>query len=296
MNRGPTLDWSPYQPLREAWLGDRLPKTGGLYRIRRVGFAGIDYIGQTGSGSMNLKKRMSMLRGVWADEMPYRDPHTAGPGLWALRSRDRCDFEVSVSVHDGTTADRKSLECLAIAQYRQDHGSSPTLNFGRMPTGYRMSSANNRRLVEAGRRFRGGPSAETDATHTPSRAPTGPLNGSVTDEYWCGLSWSPWMPVDAVREALDRDAVGFYRLAGPKAERLAYVGEGKIVQRIANHVAKTRQQGHKQGQVLADFSPIRASFCTTSDWQASERLEIENDLIAAHVMRVGYAPNAQFLG
>ena len=46
---------------------------------------GWDYIGQTGSGQMNLRKRIAMLKGIYLAEMPHRDPRTAGPGLWALR-------------------------------------------------------------------------------------------------------------------------------------------------------------------------------------------------------------------
>jgi hypothetical protein len=37
------------------------------------------------------------------------------------------------------------LEALAIALYRQAHGRSPTVEFGRMPPGYRASSSYNRR-------------------------------------------------------------------------------------------------------------------------------------------------------
>jgi hypothetical protein len=54
----------------------------GLYRIRRRGREDLDYLGQTG---LTLRQRVVMLRGVFGDVMPYRDPHTAGPGLWALR-------------------------------------------------------------------------------------------------------------------------------------------------------------------------------------------------------------------
>jgi hypothetical protein len=54
-------------------------------------------------GTMTLRKRISMLRGVYGPVMPYRDPHTAAPGLWALRHQAGCDFEASVLVVDGTT-------------------------------------------------------------------------------------------------------------------------------------------------------------------------------------------------
>src|SRR5437763_12497247 len=155
------LTWSPWQPLQGSWLGSRLPSRPGLYRIRRSGRDDLDYLGQTG---LTLKQRLGMLRGVYADQMPYRDPHTAAPALWALRHSLHCDFEVSVVPVAGSTQWRKGLEALAISLYRQEHRQSPSFEFGRMPLGYRMSSQNNAKRVAAAKRFRGGPMPEVDAS------------------------------------------------------------------------------------------------------------------------------------
>jgi hypothetical protein len=111
------------------------PVLPSLYRIRRVGLRHWDNIGQTGSGQMNLRRRMAMLKGVYAEQMPYRDPHTAGPGLWALRQQSGEPLEVSFRPVDAPTPWRKGLEAVVIAIHRQDHGRSPALNFGRMPAG-----------------------------------------------------------------------------------------------------------------------------------------------------------------
>jgi hypothetical protein len=53
----------------------------------------LDYIGQTG---VSLRRRLGMLKGGM--EMPYRDPHTAGPGLWALRQIHDCQVDVSTDL------------------------------------------------------------------------------------------------------------------------------------------------------------------------------------------------------
>ena len=66
----PQFEWSPWIPLNGSWLATNLPSQPGLYRVRRVGFDGIDYIGQTRA----LKIRAGMLRGVYREEMPYREP------------------------------------------------------------------------------------------------------------------------------------------------------------------------------------------------------------------------------
>lgn len=126
------LAWSPWQPLYESWLAGRLPDQPGLYRIRRAGRSDLDYIGQTGMGRMTLRKRSAMLSGVFADTMPYRDPHTAGPALWALRhaSSDEALFEISVVPIAGETPWRKGLECPELVyrakevKHTHDHTSS----------------------------------------------------------------------------------------------------------------------------------------------------------------------------
>src|SRR5687768_5831166 len=89
------VDWSPWHALEGCWRGVLIPEQPGLYRIRRIGRDDVDYIGQTGLG---LRKRLGMLRGVYGTKMPYRDPHTAAPALWALRCELECSFEVSVAV------------------------------------------------------------------------------------------------------------------------------------------------------------------------------------------------------
>ena len=47
------------------------PSTPGLYRLRRVGRTELDYIGQTGSGGMTLRKRARMLASIHGEVMPF---------------------------------------------------------------------------------------------------------------------------------------------------------------------------------------------------------------------------------
>src|SRR5262249_3234780 len=80
-----TLTWSPWVTHLNCWLGATIPNEPGVYRIRRAGQDCLDYVGQTGMGGMTLRKRLAMQRGVYDAEMPYTDPHTAAPALWAIR-------------------------------------------------------------------------------------------------------------------------------------------------------------------------------------------------------------------
>jgi hypothetical protein len=243
---------------------------------------------------MNLRRRMAMLRGVYAEQMPYRDPHTAGPGLWALRHRGGEPLEVSFCPVDAPTPWRKGLEAVAIALHRQEHGRSPTLNFGRMPVGYRMSSANNAGLVAAGRRFRGGPSDDPDDSHVPGLPPVGPLDRDVASPTWCGHEWRAWLPMTT--EAILRldTATGLYRIKG-RAEQLVYIGESAIRARLLAHAAKL-QTATAQGDALRVNAPLAFSLVRGPRWLRHQRLELETDLIGALVLATRHAPAAQFIG
>ena len=287
-----TIHWTEWLPLAAAVRGMGVPATPGLYRIRRAPSEHLDYLGQTGAGSMTLRKRMAMLRGIYAAEMPYRDPHTAGPALWALRDLGHENFEASFAVVVGDTPWRKGLECVALAQHRQRFGTSPSVNFGRMPAGYRMSSANNRVIVTAGRRFRGGPVTGLDEAHLPGVPPAGLIGGTPTSADWCGHRWSEWSPADAVPVNL---GTGLYRIRGIASGHVVYIGEGAIRERIRAHLAKVRTSDHAQGRILASDAPLAVSW-VAGPWKGHQRLELENDLIAAHVLAVGTPPAAQFLG
>lgn len=283
--------WSAWVPLEEALRGPVLPSTPGLYRIRRVGQDDLDYIGQTGS---SLRGRLRMLRGIFSLEMPYRDPHTAGPALWAVLHEEPCAFEVSVADLGGDAARRKGLEALAISLYRQRTGRSPNLNFGRMPAGYVMSSGNNARLVVAGRRFRGGPSRQSNSSHLAGVPPVGSLAGDPQGSSWGGHRWSNWLPLDECSVAPPGN--GLYRIRGT-GPGLTYVGEGAIRKRLETHRRKTLDStsARLQDRVLQQHRPLQFS-ALTGPWERHQRLELETDLIGAHVLQLDRAPAAQFIG
>jgi hypothetical protein len=91
--------WSDWQPLSQAGRNKAISRDAGLYRIRRVGHPHLDYIGQTGMG---LRQRLAMLSGVYGPVMPYNDPHTAGPALWAQKRLENREYEASGATHPRT--------------------------------------------------------------------------------------------------------------------------------------------------------------------------------------------------
>jgi hypothetical protein len=285
------LDWSPWRPLSTCWA-DRDLASPGLYRVRRADAGDVAYVGETGGP---LRERLGLLRGILRDEMPYRDPHTAGPALWAQRQLTNDSYEASTCPVGGDYRLRKGLEAVAIALYRQEHQRSPTFNFGRMPLGYRMSSANNSRLVRAGKRFRGGPCDSPEQSHLPSLAPAGGLAGDADSLSWCGHHWSEWVPLADGIVLVPVGAEGLYRIRGADG-MLLYVGEGKIRSRLKTHRAKARKASERQHMVFANAGPLEASWVACSTWEPHQREELETDLIAAFTLTTGASPAAQFLG
>jgi len=281
--------WSAWDELRGAGRNRRIPSGPGLYRIRRSGGeSGLDYIGQTGR---SLRGRLGQVNGLYHAQMPYRDPHTAAPALWALRHRDGCDFEVAVIQVPGTASQRKALEVTAITLYRMDSGRSPTASFGRMPARYRISSGNNARLAAAGRRNRGGPDLAAPAG--PASAPVNGLPGAdPASPGWMNWTWNPWTPISQARGSTT--GTGLYRVRSSCHAGLVYVGQGNIALRLRAHAAKALRTGHRQGPSFS--GDLEASWIALPGLALANLLEHENDLIAAHVLTTGHAPAAQFLG
>ena len=249
---------------------------------------GLDYIGQTGR---SLRGRLGQLSGVYHAQMPYRDPHTAAPALWALRHRDGCDFEAAVIEVPGTVPERKALEATAITLYRLEAGRSPAASFGRMPAGYQISSGNNARLAAAARRYRGGPDPAAPAG--PASVPVSGIPGpDPASADWMNWAWSPWAPIS--RACGSAAGTGLYRVRSSCHAGLVYVGQGAIALRLRAHAAKALRAGHRQGPYFS--GTIEASWIALPGLAPVSLLEYENDLIAAHVLATRHPPAAQFLG
>lgn len=287
------FSWSSWYSLSKSWRSSLIPQHPGLYRIRRINRDDLDYIGETGRA---LKKRLSDLREVYSEQMPYSDPHTAAPALWALRQQFQCEFEVSVLPVQGTTQWRKGIEALAISLYRQEQGQSPTVNFSRMPFGYRKSSGNTSKLKQAGKFYRGGLTEEQYSHHTQGVAPIGKLTGEPQSIDWCGHTWTNWIALEQAKNSLSLTALGLYRIRDASQSQLLYIGEGKIRSRLCSHLAKVNKVESKQGQIFTNAECLECSWVVNSSWLKNQRQELENDLIAAHLLVTKTVPAAQFLG
>jgi hypothetical protein len=126
--------------------------------------------------------------------------------------------------------------------------------------------------------------------------PAGPLSDSVMDERWCGHTWAPWCSLDEIQRAIRPSSLGLYRIRSDRDRALLYVGEGKVHGRIRAHHDKTGVPNHPQGQLFTEAQPLLCSWVLNSEWERHQRLELKNDLIAAHITSTGRIPGAQFQG
>jgi hypothetical protein len=238
-----------------------------------------------------------MLRGVYREQMPDRDPHTAGPALWAFRDATGCDFEVSVAPIIRSTPWRDGLKCVAIGLYRQEHRASPTVNFGRMPFGYRMpsmSAGNKPKLTASGKRFSAGSTTMADDSHVASIAPVGPLYGAPQALAWCGHDWSPWRSLPGLHKQLSANATGLYRIRRSGMESMLYIGQGRIRMGVDTHKRKVDKLDERQTEVIS--GPLECSWTLNDSWYSHQRLELVNDLKAAYMLTTGEILAAQFIG
>ena len=290
------FDWSKFLPHKECWNGDLIPNRPGLYQVRRLGEKHLDYIGQTGKGTMTLRKRLGMLSGIYGAEMPYTAPHTAGPALWALRQQSNVEFEVSVFEVNDSTQKRKGLEALAVALHRQQFGKSPSINFGRMPRGFCKSSANTSGLRIKGKRFRGGQCDSIKQYHATGIPPVGPITSdNPHSSRWGGHEWSDWRPLDRT-SIIPMSATGIYRIRDAIKPGLLYIGEGIVRDRLISHFQKAKKSHNAQSDIFGAAERLECSWVFNQTWLPHHRLELECDLIGAHLLFCGAAPSAQFIG
>jgi hypothetical protein len=276
-----TLDWSKWKPL-DADSFSEVPKGPGLYRIRHrsTDRDHLEYIGESGDTRRRIQ---SLARGVYAEEMPYRDPHTAAPCLWAVRDDVGSALEVSYTTPTKTEHDqhRKGIEAALIALHRRETNRSPTANFGRIIDGYKQSSYSYNDPA-----YRGGPleSGEDESNSASGVEPPDWQNWrEPLARDWMDLDWSkPYR----LTERLDANLpdTGVYRIwYEGQDSTLAYIGESSnIASRLYNH---ERTFGEEALFAYAERSDLNGSH---------KRKEIETDLIGVYYLEVGEAPLAQF--
>lgn len=271
------LRWTGWVP----FLGgdfNALPDHAGFYRVRPIGMKSLMYIGQTG---VSLRERLKTLaRETHLENMPYNDPHTAAPNLWAWRKSKGMEYECSAAPARSSSRDRLARECYLIWQYRLATGESPRCNLGRFHPCYKKSKGRSTRM--RGRKWpRGSKNPSGGHSATPLRH-----NGNPSSSKWMGLSWTK----DSGERGQMLPNAGLYKILRSDGH-LLYVGksDGHLISRARSHIWTKRLPSNVQIWVSAPKLLARKEPC------AHHFLELENDLIASFYAMYGQAPPKQFL-
>ena len=270
------LIWSPWVKFQDKSSYRLFPNAPGVYRIKTVDRCELFYIGQTGR---TLRERLrSLITNSLRDEMPYNDPHTAAPSLWAWIDAENLQFEASAAAIDLPRPERMGLESSLLWLYRCESGKSTACNYGRFHAHYEKSRDRN-----SG--FRGGrlPTGNMNPAGSKSIKPL--LNQSYyLEENWMGLKWHAKQELNQRNLLSIPDCKGIYILFN---EELLYIGQSaSLNKRLTAHTKK--DWGNP---------PVYFKYYSMPDETLPHQLkEWENDLIGAFYYQNRRVPRYQFAG
>ncbi|SMQ78366.1 GIY-YIG catalytic domain-containing protein [Bacillus sp. OV166] len=257
------LNWTPWYSFRKIMeTKSLLPTSPGMYRIKPVSHHHFMYIGQTGR---NLRERLTdLIRNTLKEEMPFNDPHTAAPSLWAWKDATGWEFELSVSTIELPKEEREGLESFLLWDYRVQSKESTYCNYGRFHQDYiksknRSSKFRGRKLFDSEQRNPAwGISSEPLSFH-----------GTPTSSTFMGLEWSEFIEVEKLSQIPNKE--GVYRVIGLDTNTLLYIGQSQYLRnRLRDHAKKD------WGQKIA------FSYSLIEDAKDYLLKELENDLIGAY--------------
>ncbi|MDM0052012.1 hypothetical protein [Variovorax sp. J22R115] len=246
----------------------------GVYRIRVVGQSSLVYVGQTGR---SVRDRLRALRSnSLAEEMPYNDPHTAAPSLWAWRHAEGYSYECSGASATPDPFQRKALECFLLWKYRLSTGTSTLCNHGHFHPSYKKSGNRSSGVRGGLLRPEVTPRSRNESQQLLLRS------AEPTASDWMGVNWSRWLPVGT---HLNEAGPALYRLRHANGSELLYIGETlRLSQRAKSHA-----------RTYLDHGQIEISYATQAGGIGKPALlELENDLIGCYYDAMGRPPTFQF--
>jgi hypothetical protein len=261
------------------------------------------YIGETGR---SLHTRLNGLRQNLrrSDLMPWSDPHTEAPALWAWwiewasaapravlpdhsveveglpEGAGPVMLECSAAPLDASVSGRKGMAGFLLYRYRQERRESPLCNFGRFHPRYRRSTIRKEGL-------RGGKLAEEHKDNPAGWPSIAPLKtaGKPGDSDWMELEWTAREPLAAENTRKVPAGAGLYLLADAGSQEIVFIGQSAdIAKRLLDHSRKTW-----------DEKSLRFSYQILGQSILPHNLrELENDLIGNYFEHFRKAPEYQY--
>jgi len=274
------LPWSPWVPFSAEKTEFRaIPAEPGIYRIRPIGKDFLMYVSET---NRTLHQRLSELRQSLrrSDLMPWNDPDTSAPALWAWWNAEGYEYECSAAPLDASPAGRRAMECFLLYKYRQETGDSTYCNFGRFHPRYRRST--NKSEGHRGGRLADG---QKDNPAGGSSLPPLPTSGIIGDADWMGIAWSRKKNLDAETAGFVPAGPGLYLLSDAATDEVLFIGQAMDCRkRLRDQVGKDREGRNVQFSYHIVEKPILPH----------NLRELENDLIGSFFGKNKKAPEFQF--
>lgn len=286
----PRINWSEWTPLFPTRKLDVIPQEPGIYLVSHEALNGIQYVGHSRTDLRDRIRRMGYE--IDSEKMPYRDPHTAAPCLWAIADNYDGNFRVCWASIDriGTGETQSSLtstrtigelatvnelvgfKAAYIATYRYFTRQSPTANFGHMIPGYEQSGDSN-----SGNR--GGRLEEEDVQPGGREATISTWEewDDVTSDSWMGFGWKTY----DLRDFEDPypEAQGVFRIWQKGMNSLTRVGATTNIRKQVLD-AETHEDG-----IIVSFEPRNIG-------EVSDRQAIATDLVGAHYLARDIVPKS----
>ncbi|MEM5528604.1 GIY-YIG nuclease family protein [Gammaproteobacteria bacterium AS21] len=272
-------NWSEWYPLEGGQdVYQKIPnKKAGIYRVSSPSADELIYIGQTGRC---LRERLRALRkGVYSENMPYNDPHTAAPNLWVWRHEKCFVYEFSFLLTEIDTPQRQGLEDFFLWQHRKNKGCSTLCNYGRFHRSWRKPS--NKMQGRTGCKLKNG---ELNSAGLSCSTPLQSFARS-TDRNWMSLNWSESVPLEQENIKYLPKHCAIYRLQCTNSNEVIYIGETQnLVARLTAH-ARVNWGGYS-----VSFSFVNSLNLS----EAHLRHEVEVDLIGAYFEEQERVPIFQY--
>jgi hypothetical protein len=275
-----SLSWSPWIPFTATREEFRLiPGEPGLYRIRPTGKDFLMYIGET---RRTVHRRLNELRHTLErkDLMPWSDPLTEAPALWAWRDAEGYEYECSAASLDASQGGRRGMKSFLLYRYRQEYGESTLCNTGRFHPRYRRSTTRKEHK-------RGGRLDENQKDNPAGGPgiPPLPVIGRPGDRDWMGLAWSRRMPLDGENVGSVPSLAGLYLLFDGVLDDIIFIGHSAdCAGRLRTHAMKLLDEKNILFSVHIGEKPILPHNLN----------ELENDLIGNYFESNRRAPAFQF--
>ena len=274
-----SLPWSPWVPFNARKEEFReIPREPGLYRINPIGKDFLMYIGET---RRTVHERINELHQTLtrSDLMPWNDPHTAAPSLWAWQDAEGFEYECSATPLDASQSGRRGMESFLLYRYRQEYGESTLCNFGRFHPRYRKST--NRKENKRG--------GKLDENHKDN---PGWTRHTTVDNQWnpggAGLDGTCMERDETARRGDNQHVTpgaGLYLLFEHDIGDLVYIGQSAdCAKRLRSHAMK----------FLDEKDLLFSSYIFEKPVLPHNLKELENDLIGNYFEEYRKAPKYQF--